>query len=56
MIVVARPHDDLPVYARCTDIFRVRKPRYNRRNSSGNWIPDRVTARERQKYRNDMGY
>jgi hypothetical protein len=38
------------------EIFRARRKRYNNRTSSGNWLPDRLTAGERARYRADMGF
>lgn len=37
-------------------IFRAQKKRYRARGSSGNWLPDRLTQREREKYRIDLGF
>ncbi len=37
------------------EIFRAAKRRYAKRTSSGNWLPDRLTAAERSRYREDMG-
>jgi hypothetical protein len=42
------------------DIFREqpkkKKKQYTKRTSSGDWLPDRLTARERTEYRRDMNF
>lgn len=38
------------------EIFKNKKKRYQKRTSSGNWGPDRLTNTERLKYRHDMGF
>jgi Inner centromere protein, ARK binding region len=37
-------------------IFNVKKSRYLKRTSSGNWSRDRVTAAEKLTYKRTMGY
>ena len=37
-------------------IFQSNRRRYRQRTSSANWLPDRSTAEERERYRSAMGW
>lgn len=37
-------------------VFEQSRSRHRPRGSTGNWLPDRLTDRERQQYRKDMGF
>jgi flagellar biosynthesis GTPase FlhF len=39
-----------------SEIFKSEKPRYTKRSSSGNWMPDHTTWQEEQAYKKAMGH